>query len=104
MCARQNIQFHRMEKEESRMRQEEKAAARMERLRQERKEQLMDFGTSKREDAERAKMLHDKVKAGAANHKLKKKAHAERYRREARKADFGTRPGQEQPLEITDSY
>ena len=76
---------------------------RMQRLRLENEAQQQDWGASKREDAERAKRLHDKVKAGAANHKLKKKAHSERYRQEARKANFGTRPGQ-QNGKITDTY
>ena len=35
--------------------------------------------------------------------KYKKKAHSERYRQEARKANFGTRPGQ-QKGQITDTY
>ena len=54
--------------------------------------------------AERAKALHDKVRAGAQNHKLKKKAHSERYRAEARKANFGTRPGQVETDEIDETY
>ena len=103
-CAQQNIKFHRMEKEESRLRYEEKMAERMERLKAERRNDVLDVKASKREDAERAKALHDKVKAGAANHKLKKKAHSERYRAEARKADFGTRPGQVQEEAITETY
>ena len=41
------------------------------------------------------------IRSQAQNHKLKKKEYSERYRREARKADFGTRPGQE-AVEITD--
>ena len=104
-CAQQNIKFHRMEKEESRMRYEEKMAERMERLQNERKKDMLDTSASKREDAMRAKALHDKVRAGAANHKQKKKAHSERYRAEARKADFGTRPGQVQVAEeIEETY
>ena len=104
-CAQQNIKFHRMEKEESRLRYEEKMAERMERLRAERKNDTLDVLQSKREDAQRAKALHDKVRAGAATHKLKKKAHSERYRAEARKADFGTRPGQVQKEEeVTETY
>ena len=41
------------------------------------------------------------IRSQAQNHKLKKKEYSERYRREARKADFGMRPGQE-AVEITD--
>jgi hypothetical protein len=94
-CARQNIQWHRMEKEESRIRQEEKAAERMERLQEERMKDKRDAFVSKREDAARAKAQHDRVKSGESAHKLKKKEYPERYRRAARTADFGTRPGQE---------
>ena len=102
-CARQNIQYLRMEKEESRLRQEDKALERMERLRDERKKDQMDLHASRREDAARAKMLHDRVKSGENNHKVKKKAYTDRYRREARKADFGTRPGEVQG-EVVDTY
>ena len=66
----------------------------MERLRSERARDKMDFNKSKKEDAAKAQALHDKIKAGHDSHKLKKKAQTERYRKEARKADFGTRPGE----------
>jgi hypothetical protein len=112
-CAKQNIQFHRMEKEERRMRIEEKAAQRQERMIAERDRDRLDLAKSKREDAARAQSLHDKVgartganarpdglrlsavcvgrararqvKVGTEVSRTKKKAHSERYRREARK-------------------
>ena len=94
-CAKQNIQFHRLEKEESRVRKEDKERERMEGLAEMRRRDQMDLMRSRREDTERAKNLHDKVKTGQEYGTQKKKAHTERYRREARKAEFGTRPGQE---------
>jgi len=102
-AAKQNIQFHRMEKEESKMRIEEKQRDRMDRLNNERQRDSMDVNKSKREDTHKAQMLHDKIKAGSERSKAKKKAHSERYRTEARKADFGTRPGQDKKA-ITDKY
>ena len=51
-----------MEKEESRMRMEDKERERVARLRAERERDRMDFNLSKREDAEKARMLHDKVR------------------------------------------
>ena len=101
--AQQNIRFHRLEKEESRLRQEDKQAERMQMLREEREKDKRDFSVSKREDADRAKMLHDRIKAGKERSKQKKNAHAAYYRTEARKANFGTRPGEEEK-EISEVY
>ena len=101
--AQQNIRFHRLEKEESRLRQEDKAMDRMEMLKQERANDVKDFTQAKRQDADRAKMLHDRIKAGKERSKEKKKAHSEHYRKEARKADFGSRPGEEEET-VTEVY
>ena len=106
--AQQNIKFHRMEKEESRLRYEEKMAQRMERLQEEKRKDQLDVTKTKREQDAKKKALHDKVKDQAETLKLKKKAYSERYRKEARKADFGTRPGDEKPAEeeeeVTEVY
>jgi len=84
MCANNNIKFHRMEKEESRLRYEEKMAGRMERLKLEKSMDERDVDASKREDDAKKKMLHDKVKNSHASHKQKKKEYSERYRAAAR--------------------
>ena len=86
--------FAGMEKEESRLRLEDKLDARMEALDIEREQATMDVQKSKREGMERAKALHDKVKAGKAASARKKKAHSEHYRKEARRQDLGTSSGE----------
>ena len=43
------------------------------------------------------------MRTGHSEGARKKAAHSERYRREARKADFGTRPGQVAE-DVTDVY
>ena len=74
-----------MEREESRMRREEKEYERMERMRAMRAKDEMDVRAKKRADAERARRLHDKVKSGKEHARLKKKAHTDTYRAEARR-------------------
>ena len=75
--------------------QEEKAQQRLENLREMRRRDELDVMQSKREDEEKARMQHDRVKRGEEAYKKKKKATNDKYRKDARKADFGTRPGEE---------
>ena len=84
LAVRQNITRQRMEREESRMRKAEKERERTQALRELRARDETDFNRSRREDAEKAQQMHDRVKTGHAQGRHKKKAHTERYRFEAR--------------------
>ena len=64
-AVRENIKWCKMEAEESRLNREQYEQDRLDRLAEERAEQILDFDTSKREAMERAQRLHDKVKGEA---------------------------------------
>ena len=85
MSAKQNMVWNRMEREESRMRAEEKQQERMEWLRRQRERDMMDLNAAKREDQEYARRLHDKVKSGETKGKERVKKQREFYRKEAKK-------------------
>ena len=67
----------------------------MEQLRRIRERDMMDLQRTRREDADKAREMHDKVKSGHDAHRQKKKTQLASYRNEARKADFGARPGED---------
>jgi hypothetical protein len=93
-AAQQNIMFHKMEEDESRMRREDWEMERMERLNAERKSVRLECNEERQLQLTRRKELHDKVKEGKRQQKEKVKAKKEQYKKDARVEDFGTRPGQ----------
>lgn len=83
-AAQQNIMFHKMEEEESRLRREEYEMERLERLTAEKTSTASAIEMARDEDNARIKALHAKVREGKERAKLKFKGAKDKYRENAR--------------------